>query len=410
MSTLNPQLERFGRYWRLDPNTVFLNHGSFGACPVAVLDAQSRWRDELEQEPVRFLTRTVQPLWDEARQRLAEFVGCDGRDLVFVPNATHGVNSVLRSLRFRRGDQILITSHTYNACANAARFVARRQRVKIVVVEIPFPIQTSDQVLDAVLAAVTSQTRLALLDHVTSPTSLVLPIQQLVRELSARGVETLVDGAHAPGMVPVELGEMAPTYYTANCHKWICAPKGSGFLFVQPDRQDRIHPLAISHGANSPRTDRSRFWMEFDWTGTHDPTPYLCVPVALDHISSLHPGGWPGIMQHNHRAAVRARHDICQKLALPIPCPDSMVGAMFTLDVPHPLGSGNTSQEQADRFHDRLLDEHGIQVIVHSFAGRLYFRVSQMLHNTPQDVGSLVRALEQICRSDAISGVRTPRA
>ncbi|MCX8109585.1 MAG: aminotransferase class V-fold PLP-dependent enzyme, partial [Verrucomicrobiae bacterium] len=194
--------------WLLDPKVTFLNHGSFGACPRAVLEFQQHVRESIEKQPVDFLARKLEAMLDEARSVLARFVGCDPDDLVFVPNATTGVNTVLRSLEFSPGDDLLTTDHEYNACRNVIDYVAEKYRCRVVVARIPFPLNSEDQVLERVLSALTVRTKIALLDHITSPTALVMPIQTLVRELSHRGVQTLVDGAHAPGMVPLDLNSL----------------------------------------------------------------------------------------------------------------------------------------------------------------------------------------------------------
>ncbi|MEH2061958.1 MAG: aminotransferase class V-fold PLP-dependent enzyme [Nostoc sp.] len=380
--------------WSLDSSVTFLNHGSFGACPKEVLEFQERLRSQLEQEPIRFFGREWEPLLDDARSKLAVFVGADVQDLVFVPNATTGVNSVLRSLVFSPEDEILTTSHEYNACRNALDFIATRTGARVVVAKIPFPIDSPQQVIAAVIEGVSPKTRLALLDHVTSQTGLIFPIQELVQELQQRGVDTLVDGAHAPGMISLNLPEIGATYYTGNCHKWLCAPKGAGFLYVRRDKQLEIRPLTISHGTNSPRTDKTRFQLEFDWTGTDDPTAYMCVPEAIAFMGSLLPGGWKELRQKNHQLVLQGRQLLCEALEVQPPCPEEMIGSMAVV----PL---STTLENRDfmSIHDELFDKFGIQVAVMPWEEkpRLLVRISAQVYNTLEQYEYLAKVLKGLC-------------
>lgn len=384
--------------WLLDPSIAFLNHGSFGSCPRAVLDFQRELRERLERQPITFLVRELEGLLDRARATLAAFVGAEAEDLVFVPNATAGVNTVLRSLRFEPGDELLGTDHGYNACNNALRFAAETSGAHAVIASIPFPLQTADQIVDVVLSRVTSRTRLVLLDHVASPTGLIFPIERLVHELAGRGIETLIDGAHAPGMVPLDLGRLGAAYYTGNCHKWICAPKGAGFLHVRRDLQQKVRPLVISHGANSRRNDRSRFLIEFGWTGTGDPTAALSVPEALGLVGSLLPGGWPAILQRNRALALAGRAALCDALQLPAPCPEEMIGALAVVPIPDASDAAPAiSPLYLDPLQDRLLANHHIEVPLVPWPAppKRLLRISAQLYNLLPQYTGLATALKK---------------
>ena len=383
--------------WPLDPEVVFLNHGSFGACPTVVLERQQELRLELERQPLRFFVRRLPALQDEARAAVAALSGAAAADLAFVPNATAGINTVLRSLELSPGDQLLTTDHAYNACRNALEFVARQQGAEVVVAPVPFPVASADQVLDAVLAGRGPRTRLALLDHVTSPTGLILPVGRLVQALQGQGVDVLVDGAHAPGMLPLDLDALGAAYYTGNLHKWCCAPKGAAFLHVRRDRQAGLRPLSISHGASSPRADRSRFELEFAWTGTHDPTPYLCAPAALDFLVSLWPGGLDELMARNRALCLEARRVLCEALGLQSPCPDEMIGALASL--PLPPGDADVFDATAtDPLQDALRHQHQIEVQVYPWpppAGRL-LRISAQAYNSVEQYAYLAGAMAEL--------------
>jgi len=378
-------------HWGLDPEVRFLNHGSFGAAPTCILEAQAAWRERLERQPVKFMARELEDLLDTALAGLGAFVGANPQDLAFQPNATHGLNTVLRSLTFAPGDEILATSHGYNAARTAATYVCERAGARLVEVPLPFPLSGPEEVLAAVEAGFNERTRLLLIDHVTSPSGLVLPIEGLVALAKARGVEVLVDGAHAPGMLPLDLDALGADYYTGNCHKWLCTPKGSAFLHVRRDRQAKIRPLAISHGANDPRTDRSRFRLEFGWTGSADPSAYLCVPRAIEFLGALFPGGWTELYAHNRALALHARQEMCAALETVAPAPESMIanlGAVLLPDLESPLAPG-----QADPLQVWLRDVHQIEIPVFTFPGGRVIRIAAQVYVSRAEVAALAAAL-----------------
>jgi isopenicillin-N epimerase len=385
--------EDLAELWPLERGLVFLNHGSFGACPTEVLRHQATLRAEMETEPVRFLSRELDDRLDAARAALAAFVGSDPDDLAFVTNATSGVNAVLRSRVFAARDELLTTDHAYNACRNTLNFVAERAGARVVVATVPFPVTSPDEVVDAVLAKVTPRTRLALVDHVTSPTALILPVERLIAELVARGVDVLIDGAHAPGMLPLNLATLGATYYSGNCHKWLCAPKGSAFLWTRRDLQPDVRPLTISHGANAVRPGRSRFRLEFDWTGTSDPTAWLTVPKAIEYLGTLVPGGWPALMARNRALALDARRLLCVAAGTPPPCPDDMIGSLASVRLPD--GSAEVGWRRPDPLQQRLFEDWRIEVPVMSWpaAPRRLVRISAQLYNRPEHYERLALAL-----------------
>ena len=340
---------------------------------------------------------------DAARAALAKFVGSDAADLVFVPNATTGINTVLRSLCFEPGDELLTTNHEYNACRNALDFIAERSGARVVVAEIPFPFAKSDEIIAPILERVTARTRLVLLDNITSQTGLVLPIAKLIAELNARGVETLIDGAHAPGMVPLSIKELNPTYYAGNCHKWLCAPKGAAFLYVRREKQKMIRPLTISHGANSRRTDRSRFLIEFGWTGTTDPSANLSVPEAIRFLGSLLPGGWPEVMTRNKALALAARKILCDTLGIKEPCPSEFIGSVAALPLPEATAdAGPRLPWNEYPLQDRLRTRHCIEVPIISWpaAPKRVLRISAQVYNSLPQYELLAEALKRELRED----------
>ena len=384
------------QHWLLDRDIIFLNHGSFGACPRRVLEVQNEWRERMERQPLQFLARELEPQLDAARAALAHFVGANSEDLVFVPNATQGVNTVLRSLAFQSGDELLVTDQEYNACRNALEFVAERSGARVVVVNLPFPVSDAEEIVAPILAGVTPRTRLALVDHVTSQTGMVLPIARVVAELNRRGVDTLVDGAHAPGMVPLNLTQLDAAYYSGNCHKWLCAPKGAALLHVRRDRQPLIRPLTISHGANSARTDRSRFLLEFGWQGTFDHAAFLSVPEAIRFLGSLLPGGCPAVMVANRSLALAARKILCASLQIPEPCPAEFIGSLAAVPLPEAAPDAWPRLPINEYpLQDALRESHRIEVPIVSWPAppKRVVRISAQLYNSLPQYEFLARML-----------------
>jgi isopenicillin-N epimerase len=384
-------------HWTLEAGLKFLNHGSFGACPAEVLAHQQQLRDRLERQPVDFFVRELEGRLDLARQRLAAFVGADPAGLVALPNATTGVNAVLRSIPFTPQDELLVTDHAYNACRNALDYVAEQRGATVVVAPLPFPCNDPQEIVGRLLDKLTPRTRLALVDHVTSATGMVLPLADIQRELSGRGVELLVDGAHAPGMLELDLTALGCAYYVGNCHKWICAPKGAAFLHVREELRREVRPLTISHGANTPRQGRSRLHDEFDWMGTDDPTAFLSVPAAIDFMAGLLPGGWSEIRRRNRALALQARSLLADALEVEPPCPESMIASLVAMPIADGSSRKPDSPLYTDLLQERLRQERRIEVPVVSWPappGRL-IRISAQLYNSLEQYESLAQALRE---------------
>jgi isopenicillin-N epimerase len=383
-------------HWTLADDVVFLNHGSFGACPRAVLDFQGELRERAERQPVQFFSRDLPELLARARALLAAFVGADPDRLVFVPNTTAGVSTVLRALRFRPGDQLLTTDHAYPACRNALEWIARREGLEVRVARVPFPLASSGEVVEALVRELTPRTRLALIDHVTSPTGLVFPARELVRELKRRGVLSLVDGAHAPGMIELELDDLGADFYTGNCHKWMCAPKGAALLYADPEHHDALRPLAISHGGFESRaTPTGRMQSAFSWTGTDDPTAYLAAARAIEFVGRLVDGGWPAVRRRNHDLALRGRALVCERLGVAPPCPAEMVGSLAAIPLPPDPGPPDDAFADVARLSWTLLEEARIEVPVFHWPAhpQRVLRISAHLHNRLEEYEYLARRL-----------------
>lgn len=348
--------------FQLDPTITFLNHGSFGAVPLELQEVQDRWRRRLEAEPVRFMVRELPGALGGAREACADFLGADPADLVFVRNATSGVAAVLQSFPLAEGDEILTTDHRYQAVRNAMSAVCARTGAEVREVSLPFPVESPEALHEAVVAAIGPRTRLLVLDWITSPTALVLPVHALVAEARARGVAVLVDGAHSPGQVEVDLEALGADFWVGNLHKWLCAPRGTALLHVSPRWQEQIHPPVVSHGWGQG------LHAEFDWTGTDDPTGWLTAPAAVELHEAM------GGAEHRDRghALVRAgREALAAALEVELPHPDDP--ELFAMMATVPLGLG---AEVCWGLMERLLHRHRIEVPVVPWREEAWVRIS----------------------------------
>jgi isopenicillin-N epimerase len=362
--------------WGLDPDFLTLNHGSYGATPRAVLAAQDEWRARLEAQPTRFFRETYPAAIRHAAGELASFLGAEGRDLAFVENATTGCNAVLRSLRLAPGDEIVVLSHVYGAVRNTVLYVCDRTGARMVEATLPFPRPLPDDITAAIAAALTPRTKIAVIDHITSASALVLPLKQITAACHAQGVPVLVDGAHGPGHVDIDLTDIDADWYTGNCHKWLNAAKGCAFLWARPDRQHDLHPVTISHGYNQG------FLAEFDWTGTYDPSAYLSVTAALAFHARL---GGPTLRARNAALAFEAARLVAARLGTETGGGNAVSGAMGLVRLPGP-------PDGAMDMRGKLMTL-GTDTPVHSLNGAMWLRLSVQAYNELADYERLADLL-----------------
>jgi isopenicillin-N epimerase len=369
--------------WPLDWQFLTVNHGSFGATPLVVTAAQDKWRRLLEEQPSRFMRRVLPDALRHAATLLAEFVGAAGEDIAFVENATVGCNAVLRSLRFEPGDEIVVLSHVYGAVRNTVAYVAERSGARIVEATLPFPSPTADAIVASVGNALSVRTRLAVLDHITSSSALVLPIERLAAVCREAGVPVLVDGAHGPGQVGLDLPSLGVDWYVGNCHKWLMSAKGCAFLWARPDRQQDLHPVTISHGFNKG------FIAEFDWTGTRDPSAFLSIDAAIDFHHRL---GGAALRARNAALAAAGAAHLVARLGTECGASGDLTAAMGVIRLP--VG-GPSTQERAVVLRGHLLDA-GTDAPLHAQAGAIWLRISAQAYNELADyekLGDIVAAM-----------------
>ncbi|HET8752044.1 MAG TPA: aminotransferase class V-fold PLP-dependent enzyme [Gaiellaceae bacterium] len=370
-----PSATDLRREFLLDPQIAFLNHGSFGGCPRPVFDRYQAWQRELELEPVDFIRRRLPDLLDEARASLASYLACPATDLAFVPNATTGVNLAARSLDLRPGEEVLTTDLEYGACDLAWEWVCRRTGSRYVRASIPLPLDDPSTLVDALLSAASERTRVLYVSHVTSETALVFPVEEIVGRARALGLVTIVDGAHAPAHVAVDLGRLGADFYSGNCHKWMCAPKGAGFLHVQPEHQDRVDAAIVSWGYEAG----TNFSQRIEKQGTRDPAAWLAVPDAIRFQAER---DWDDVRGRCRRLAVQAREQLCNLLGTEPLAPAEMLGQMAAVRLPR----------FAPDLSDDLFARHRVEVPVGGTHDDL-LRVSVAAYTTREEIDRLLAAL-----------------
>jgi len=379
---------------------VFLNHGSFGARPRAVFEEYQRWQRELEGQPVEFLGRRFSELMQSAREALGAYVHASADGLVFVPNATTGLNVVARSLPLQPGDEVLASDHEYGALDRTWRFVCGKRGAQYINQPVPLPFKSAEQVVEAVWSGVTPRTRVLFLSHITSPTALIFPVHELVRRAREAGLWTVIDGAHAPGQIPLELEALGADFYAGNGHKWLCSPPGSAFLYARRDVQHLLEPLVVSWGWEPERTnllnldgDASRFVLENEWQGTRNPAAYLSVPAAIQ-FQAEH--DWARVRAECHELLRETRRRMEALTGLPPICPDSPEWYAQMAAFPLPACDGAALQR-------RLYDEYRVEVPIIEWGGRQYVRVSVQGYNTEGDLEVLGVALNSLLPMRALS-------
>ncbi len=386
----SPHSHVFRELFLLRPGIVFLNHGAFGACPGPVFAAYQRWQRELERQPVEFLGRRFRNLLQEARQPLGEFVGCPTDDLVYVPNATTGLNIVARSLGLGAGDEVLGTDHEYGAIDRTWQFLCARRGARYLRARLPSPVQSKEQIADAIWAHVGPRTRVLSISHIASPTALVFPVELLVARAREAGILTVIDGAHAPGQVPLNLTALGADFYAGNCHKWMCAPKGSAFLYARREAQALLRPLIVSWGSESEQPAASPFIYDHEWQGTRDIAAYLAVPAAIQFLREHQ---WSTVQADCHRLAQAARHAIEGLSRIPGLYPDDPAWYAQMVSIPVPVANALAAQS-------RLYDEFGIEVPLVPWNGRVLLRVSVQAYNSPTDIETLISAVARVLEAE----------
>lgn len=381
-----PRTAAVAAQFQLRPDITFLNHGSFGACPRPVFAVYQEWQRVLESDPVDFFMRRLRPLLADARARLAAYVGSEADQIVFIPNATFGINIIARSLAFAPGDEVLSSNHEYGAVDRTWRYVCERQGARLVHQRIALPVASTADVVEQLWAGVTPRTRVISLSQITSPTALILPIAAICQRARDAGILTVIDGAHAPGQLDLSLDQLGADFYVGNCHKWLCAPKGAGFLYAHPARQALLEPLVVGWGWQAASPGPSQFLDYFEQIGTNDLSAYLSVPAAID-FQAAHE--WPTVRSGCHALLAQACERIGALTGLPPISPATPDWWVQMCSIPLP-------SDTDPALGQTLWERDQIEVPIVAWEDRVFVRVSIQAYNTTQDVDALVNALQRL--------------
>ena len=375
------------RHFQLDPSVTFLNHGSFGAAPKLVFREYQRWQRELERQPVEFLGRRFTDLMAEARAALGEYLGAHADNLVYTQNVTISLNIVAHSLELGPGDEVLATDHEYGAMDRTWRFLAKERGFRYINQHIELPLTTEEKFVEDLWRGVTPRTRVIFLSHITSPTAIIFPVKEGIRRAREAGILTVIDGAHVPGQLPLHLDSLGADFYGGNLHKWLCAPKGAGFLYARPEVQHLLKPLVVSWGYESEFPSSSTFVDHHEWWGTRDIAAFLAVPKAIEFQAENH---WDEVRESCHRLAAYAQTLICEITSLaPL---RAQPGNWFRQMVSAPL----PADTDIPLLKNRLYDEYRIEVPVHDWNGNKLVRISVQGYNTKRDVDRVIHALSEL--------------
>lgn len=377
----------------IDQRITFLNNGSFGATPRIVLEYQDAIRKRMEMQPVNFMVHQLPILLRDSLQKIAPFIGANADDLVFVDNATTGANVVIQSLmhKWKKGDEILTTNHVYGAVRTTLHHAMSITGAKLIEANVPFPIADPQECIDAISRHLNARTKLLVIDHVTSPTGIIFPIEEIIRICKKKKIPVFVDGAHAPGMIPLDLNELGADWYTGNFHKWVYAPKGCAVLWTHPKHQHMMHPTVISHGY------KMGYHQEFDWVGTKDHSAYISAPLGMKLHQAMDS---EYLMMAFQAKAIAMRNMIAESWKTKVPSPDSMIGSLASIEAPYHLQyDGDDALMYAQALHDILWNDYKIEVPVIPFAGKIWIRISIQVFNQLKEYIRLAEVVPTIKKS-----------